>query len=148
MPRTLQVGSCAVVIDDEGRSLTTTFPDGSVLPACGNADPESVARAHELGYAGDTWAMSRDHEIAHSFLAAKAGLPCSATLRRAALGGKADTPSASEREREECAVLVFQRFARTGEGRWDVVFWLGSLNVDFDDLAAEFRALVDGGAGT
>jgi hypothetical protein len=143
-PFVLRVGGCSVVIDEADRSLVTFFPDGSALPARGNANPESIARSHEIGYAGDTWAMSRDHEIAHSFLAHKAGKPYCDVLYRAAHGCPAAMPPGrEERERVEAMVLTFQRFARTGEGRWDAVYFLNGLG-DIDDLAAEFRALVGG----
>lgn len=144
MHRTIRLGGCRIAVDDAARLLVTVFPDGSELPAAGNSDPESVAYAHELGYGGDTWAMSRDHEVAHTFLAVRAGLPFCPVLHRAACGCPADMPPGpDERQRIEAGVLAFQRFARTGEGRWDVIYFLAHLG-DPDGLAAEFRATVAG----
>lgn len=61
--------SCVVEVNDEEQRLVTRFPDDTSVYACANHDDASVAMAHELGYDGDTWAMSRDHELAHHWLA-------------------------------------------------------------------------------
>jgi hypothetical protein len=144
--RTITIGECVITIDDDARRLVTRFPDGSELPATGNADPESVARAHDLGHAGDTWAMSRDHEIAHSFLAARAGRPCSPTLYHAANPDSPVGADPEERLREECRVLTFQRFVTSGDNRRDCVFWLNNISKDIDALALDFQSLVGGSA--
>src|SRR5215218_7908658 len=60
---------CTVTVDEERRILTTAFYDGTGVHAAPGIDDADVQRAHELGYAGDTWAMSRDHELSHTWLA-------------------------------------------------------------------------------
>lgn len=74
------IGECVITVDEEARTVTTRFPDGAELVGCPNFDGASFARAHELGYQGDTWAMSRDHELAHSWLSVQAGLTRSYAL--------------------------------------------------------------------
>lgn len=69
MTVTLHFGRVEVEYDDAARWLVTRFEDGTELPAAANHDPASVALAHELGYNGDTFAMSRDHELVHSWTA-------------------------------------------------------------------------------
>jgi hypothetical protein len=64
---------CVVEVNDTDRWLVTRFDDGSELHAHPNHDHASIVRAYALGYLGDTWAMSRDHELAHHYLAAIAG---------------------------------------------------------------------------
>lgn len=63
--------ACVVDVDDDARWVVTRFDDGTEVHAHPNHDPESVARAAALGY-HDTWAMSRDHELAHHWLAFRA----------------------------------------------------------------------------
>lgn len=59
---------CDVYVDEENQYLETRFHDGTFVPAKPNFDEASVELAHELGYDGDTWEMSKDHEMAHTFL--------------------------------------------------------------------------------
>lgn len=88
--------------------------DGYPFVSTGNPDdPASVALAHELGYDGDTWAMSRDHELLHSWLAVRRGLPFSPTLWAVSRGDKRLTADPI-REWEEGDVLALQKFLRHG----------------------------------
>lgn len=96
---------CTVLVDEERRYLETRFHDGTIVPAVGNTDPASVALAHDLGYEGDTWAMSRDHELLHTILAG--GL--SPTLWRVAHPDDPNVISDEEAAHEEARVLVAQR---------------------------------------
>lgn len=99
--------------------------DGYPFVSTGNPDdPASVALAHELGYGGDTWAMSRDHELLHSWLAVRRGLPFSPTLWAVSRGDKHLTADAI-REWEEGDVLAVQKFLR-----------LGASDPDLDRVAA------------
>lgn len=108
---TVILGACTVTIDDTARYLETRFPDGTVLPAAPNYDPASIALAHDLGYVGDTWAMSRDHELTHSWLAALDGLDWSPTLWHVAhRGAPGHVPMSGDAIRaEEARVLNAQR---------------------------------------
>lgn len=114
-PVTLLLGT--VLVEVWPGHLRTTFADGTALDAAANTDPESVARAHALGYAGDTWQLSRDHEIVHLWLAQLLGWPVSPTLWTAARPGRPGSAAPGLREAEEVLVLAFQRWLR--QGAWD-----------------------------
>lgn len=85
--------------------VRTTLPDGSPLLATPGKTPEDTARAHALGYAGDVWAMTRDHDRFHALLAHAFGLAESPALRQALDGVQSELAGA-----EEEAVLAIQRW--------------------------------------
>lgn len=85
--------------------VRTTLPDGTPVHAVPNHTPEDVARAHALGYEGDVWAMTRDHDHFHAMLANTLGLRESPALRAAVTGQASDLSGA-----EEEVVLALQRF--------------------------------------
>lgn len=88
--------------------------DGYPFVSTGNpGNSAAVALANELGYRGDTWAMSRDHELLHSWLSVRRGLPFSPTLWAVSRGDKRLTADAI-REWEEGDVLAVQKFLRLG----------------------------------
>lgn len=114
------LGGCTITVDEEARWLQTTLPDGSVVDATGNDDAESLEMAARLGYA-DTWTMSRDHELMHTWLAVQAGLSHSPTLWRVAHPGDASNISDDEVAREEQAVLDAQAALDKAAPRpWDL----------------------------
>lgn len=85
--------------------VRTRLPDGTVIHAVPGDTAEDVARAHSLGYAGDTWAMTRDHDRLHALLCHALGLEESPALRATARREESELAGA-----EECAVLAIQRF--------------------------------------
>lgn len=93
--------------------VRTTLPDGSELHAVPGETEEDVARAHSLGYGGDVWLMTRDHDRFHAMLAYALGLPESPALRNTAQGGG----SMLLTDLEECAVLAIQRYVQELRGR-------------------------------
>ena len=118
---TYTLGACRVVVDDERRYLATRFPDGTEVGATPNTDPASLAMAAELGYGADTWAMSRDHELAHTWIAHVEGRSWSPTLYR--LGHPSSgplVPSDDDVAHEEARVLDFQRrLDKSAPRPWD-----------------------------
>ena len=88
--------------------LETVFRDGAKCPAVPHDTDGYRAMARELGYGDDTWAMCREHEIAHSFLMERFGWPMSMTLWAVAHGTEEHLP-AELRRQEEAFVLDFQR---------------------------------------
>ncbi|MBZ9852780.1 hypothetical protein LB566_03155 [Mesorhizobium sp. CA13] len=104
--RTLHLGAAVVALHENGLTVTHLM-DGKEIPAVPQDTEDYRARARELGYGGDTAAMSRDHEIGHSVLACLLGLPESPTLR-----GVADERFWRHWRAEEAAVLAFQAYAR------------------------------------
>lgn len=136
--REIKLADNLVRIWEEKRYLETHLPGGGVVPAAANDDPDSLARAHALGYHGDTWAMSRDHEVMHTLIAVRRGLSCSPTLLYVATGAG---PGIDEglRCREEQEVLGLQATLRCGA---PPLFYARD---DWQALAAEARLLLDGG---
>jgi hypothetical protein len=113
--------SCAVLVDARGRYVETRFPDGTKVGSTPNDDPHTMRTAADLGYGRDTFAMSRDHEIAHSWLAHLAGRPWSPTMWRLAHPYDDDLPNDDEVAEEEAMVLAFQRTLVKDRPRpWDV----------------------------
>lgn len=111
----IDIAGCRVTIDDDAKTVTTTFPDGIQLVAAPRMDSESVARARTLGYQGSdeeaVWAMCRDHDVLHTLLADAQGWDRSATLYGVAAGHPCDRRLASV---EEAIVLLMQRLANVG----------------------------------
>ncbi len=84
----------------------TILPTGQVVRARPNA--ESPRMAHELGYGDDVDALTREHDVIHSELAAMVGLPHSLGLAQVA-GLPVNAMLANL---EEAAVLAVQRFTK------------------------------------
>lgn len=113
--RQYRFGDVVVLVDDERETLTHVWPDGVTLVATSNpTDPAHVGKAWAFGYRGDTWAMSKAHELAHQALAVLDGLPWSPTLRCLALGGDCDHGDAHGME--EVRVAAFQNWTNWGCG--------------------------------
>jgi hypothetical protein len=105
------IGEVVVDIYDEVETLVHRWPDRAEMVASSNPrDPESVARAWALGYHGDTWAMSREHELVHHELAVANGYPWSPTLYCVASGraGRGECACPQPHWVEEAAVLAVQ----------------------------------------
>lgn len=91
----------------DGDKTTTSYAPNLSVPAEPEDNDAYRARAIALGYASDTAAMSRDHELGHHLLAHWLGLPHSPTLRAVA-DGNLNHPLWRY---EEAAVLALQAFA-------------------------------------
>lgn len=92
--------------------VRTTLPDGSAVHAVPGETEEDVARANALGYGGDCWLMTRDHDRFHAMLAYGLGLTESPALRRTAESGKSTLLT----DLEEGAVLAIQRYVQELRG--------------------------------
>lgn len=102
---TIEFRGCAVRVFPDSRYCDTTFPDGTSVPATPTNDDWYRTVARDLGYGEDTWRMCREHEILHTWLAERAGLPHSPTLWDVAHG----RPASDAHYNEESAVLALQR---------------------------------------
>jgi hypothetical protein len=112
---------CRVLVDEAGQYVETRFPDGAKVGSTPNRDGHTMATAAELGYGDDTFAMSRDHEISHTWLAHLDGRPHSPTMWRLAHPYGDDLPNDAEVAEEEARVLAFQRTLDKDAPRpWDV----------------------------
>lgn len=112
---------CRVIVDEGARYVESVLEDGTTVGATPNRDDRSLRTATELGYGDDTWAMSRDHELAHTWLAHLAGQPWSATMWRLAHPGSPDVADDAAVSEEEARVLEFQRTLDKGGPRpWEL----------------------------
>jgi hypothetical protein len=110
-----------VLVDEGDQYVETRFPDGTKVGSTPNDDAHTLDVAAELGYGTDTWTMSRDHEIAHSWLALRDGLPHSPTMWRLAHPYGDGIPDDAAVAEEERRVLDFQRtLDKDGARPWDV----------------------------
>jgi hypothetical protein len=113
-PRTVQIGACEVRLWPDYLETVITLK----VPAAANYDQQSVDRAIALGYQGDTFTMSRDHELIHSLIAEQRGKQFSPVLFGVAyrnIGGLKErivSPLASWQE--ESLVLSVQKYVRLG----------------------------------
>ena len=98
-----------MLVDSVAQYVETRFADGTKVGSTPNRDAHSLRTAQRLGYGDDTWAMSRDHEIAHTWLAHLDGLPWSPTMWRLAHPYDPDLPDDDDVAEEETRVLEFQR---------------------------------------
>jgi hypothetical protein len=85
--------------------VETVLPDGTTIHAKPNHDSEDVARARALGYGGDVWRMTLDHDHMHVRLCHALGLRESPALRQASRGESSELAGV-----EEEMVLAAQRF--------------------------------------
>lgn len=107
----------SVQVWPERQFLQSVFRTGGVLPAAPNWDhAPSVRLAHELGYKGNCFLMSRDHEVLHHVTAIHRGAPWSWTLWWEAHKVVHDlrTPPLGLYRREESCVLALQAFLNLG----------------------------------
>ena len=99
---------CRVLVDEEARYVESRMEDGTKVGATANGDERSRRTAAELGYGDDTWAMSRDHELSHTWLAHLEGAPWSPTMWRLAHPQGSDVADDVAVAEEESRVLAFQ----------------------------------------
>jgi len=100
---------CEVAVDEAQRYVETRFADGAIVGSTPNHDDWTMHIAAQLGYGRDSWTMSKDHEIAHTWMAHVRGDRWSSTMWRLAHPRAADAVGDSEVAEEEAAVLEFQR---------------------------------------
>ena len=100
---------CRVIVDEEARYVESRMEDGSKVGATPNRDEQSLQISAELGYGDDTWEMSRDHELSHTWLAHLEGKPWSDTMWRLAHPHSSEVAGDREVAEEEARVLEFQR---------------------------------------
>jgi hypothetical protein len=112
---------CIVLVDEQACYVETRFDDGNKVGSTPNRDPHTLRVAEDLGYGADTWTMSRDHEIAHTWLAHQDGLRWSPTMWRLAHPDGDDLPDDAAVAHEEARVLDFQRALDKEAARpWDL----------------------------
>jgi hypothetical protein len=112
---------CEVAVDEAQRYVETRFADGTKVGSTPNDDGWTLHVAADLGYGQDSWTMSKDHEIAHTWMAHLRGLRWSATMWRLAHPRALEAVGDAEVADEEAAVLEFQRSIDKVAARpWDL----------------------------
>jgi hypothetical protein len=107
---TLTFQRCRLDVDHERKYMQTTFEDGTYAPATPNYREDDVRRARELGYRGDTWQMTLDHEPLHTLIAEMMGESYSRILWNVAHGGGLRWPEGGREE--EGYVTALQAYLR------------------------------------
>ncbi len=119
---------CRVIVDEGARYVESLLEDGTKVGATPNRDDESLRLCAELGYGDDTWVMSRDHELSHTWLAHLEDRPWSPTMWRLAHPDSSEVASDVEVAAEEARVLRFQRALDKAVPRpWDTSVEIGRL---------------------
>lgn len=119
----------------------TVFDDGTKVPAAPEPTQEYLDKARRYGYGDDAAALSREHEILHTFLAEKLGFGSSPTMWALAHAGDPDVAPIWEQQYEEELVLAFQTYLNGKE-------WAPALNrlaqagYDLADLVCEAKKLL------
>ena len=76
----MKVGACEFRVFSAVRYCETVFADGSKVPAAPQDTDTYRARARELGYGDNIWAMCLEHELFHTLWAVSQGFEYSQTL--------------------------------------------------------------------
>ncbi len=112
LARTLQFQHCWV--NCVPGYTETCYHDGTKVTATPEDSDQYRANTALFGYGTDTGALSREHEILHTFLAEKLGFGSSPTLWAVAHGQTGDVAPIWEQEEEETWTLAFQTYLHGG----------------------------------
>ena len=119
----------------------TCYHDGTVVPAVPDDGDEYRGKAAEFGYGGDTTALSREHEILHTFLAEALGYGTSPTLWAVAHGQQGGVAPHWEQLEEEAWTLAFQIYLHGGPYT-EPLRRFADAGVDLESLREEARRLL------
>ena len=115
-----------------GLSITSSWGNGHATTFRGLVRA-LAAQARTLGYGEDTEALSREHELLHTFLMEAVGFGSSPTLWAVAHGQQGAVAPIWAQEEEETRVLSFQAYLNCGEAS-PVVCALGGLGLNIETL--------------
>jgi len=101
-------------VHTSGDHTETIYPDGTSVAAHPEDSDEYREKARRYGYGTDVSALSREHEILHTFLAEKLRDGCSHALWAVAHGQSGYVAPLWEQEMEETLVLAFQIYLNGG----------------------------------
>ena len=119
----------------------TVYHDGTRVEAQPEETEAYRALAAELGYGADLAALSREHEVVHTFLAEALGFGSSPTLWAVAHGQAGEVAPVWEQEEEEAVVLAFQTYLHGGRVAGPLE-GLAAEGLDVAALREEARALL------
>lgn len=138
-PFVLYFPACVVEIFDTSRCVRTTFLDGASVMAGLNRGQEEEDKARGMGYTGHgddlLWAMTREHDFLHVFLAAYMSKPKGAPSRALRYEATAHQEHVSQEfyDREEDIVKAFARYMNDPRGAIENVQELNPLR-EWGDL--------------
>jgi hypothetical protein len=136
---TIYFPNCRLYVDHEARYVQTVFEDGTYAPATPNQREEDINRARDLGYDGDTWEMTLDHELLHTWVPQQMGLAYSQILWNVAHGGGKKWPPWGKEE--EGYVTSFQRYLRLNKMDEMVQGFFGRINMPHHVAVARAKDL-------
>lgn len=115
--KTLNLGKCVVDVNFDWRIVRTTFRDGTFTEIWAQDTPEFIGYAQALGYDNDVWRHFREHDILHTWLSTKLGLPYSLTLWTEAHAKQGIYSKITKKSQgiEEWFVTEFQKYINGAE---------------------------------
>ena len=119
----------------------TCYHDGTRVPAVPDDGDEYRGKAAEFGYGDDTTALSREHEILHTFLAEALGYGTSPTLWAVAHGQQGGVAPHWEQLEEEAWTLAFQVYLHGGPSA-EPLRRFTDAEIDLETLREEARRLL------
>ena len=137
--RTFTFQHCWVNASDDWTE--TAYHDGTRVPAMPEHDDRYRSLAAEMGYGADVAALSREHEILHTWLAEALGYGSSPTLWAVAHGQQGAVAQIWEQEEEEEWVLAFQTYLNGGP-LTPPLERLAARGLNMEELRAEARLLL------
>lgn len=140
-----QFKHCRVEVDLMGKHAVTIFEDGTRVHAAPHHNDEQRQTARRLGYGDDLAAMCREHEVLHTWLCERFGMPYSHTLWAVAHDQGPGCLPIHHQHGEEALVLAFQAYLN-GRPADPALDSLTERGEDLEQLKAEALALLRGAA--
>jgi hypothetical protein len=139
--RIYQFSNCVVRHDPRLSYTETRFNDGSVARSMSTGTHEQLAMAYQLGYGGDCATLCAEHEILHTFVSEKLGLPHSPAIWAAAHGQPPVAEALWEQYQEDEIVYALQAWLN-GQPASPALQSLALRGVDLNVLRREALSLL------
>jgi hypothetical protein len=136
--KTLNLGKCVVDINFDWRIVRTTFRDGNFTEIWAQDTPEFISYARILGYDSDVWRHFREHDVLHTWLSIKLGLPYSLTLWTEAHAKQGIYSKITRKSQgiEEFFVTEFQKFLNGADPSYALDYFINE-GYTLESLKAE-----------
>ena len=129
-------------VHTDGDYTETVYHDGAKVTAQPEDSDDYRAKALRYGYGENTAALSREHEILHTFLAERLRDGCSHALWAVAHEQKGYVAPIWEQEQEEVVVLAFQIYLNGGAHDDEALMPIRDAGIDADDLRGDALRLL------
>lgn len=140
---TLFFNSCLVKIFPETGYIETRYDDDSVARVIPNYNEIEFFTAKSLGYENNIKLMTIHHEILHTYLAEKIGLPYSPTLWAVAHNFGSGCAPIEEQWQEEALVLSYQKYLNKKEIEPPLENYLTNYKLKLRSLTSETKSLIE-----